>query len=223
MKQLYGHKHFIRCLEVIEEPKSNTFLLVSGSEDETIRLWDLNSLECTKTFLAHAKGVLCLTYLPIQKLMLSGGKDGRLKLWEILKGICIRNLIEDGPEITCLCSMPNMEIFASGDSLSNVHFWRIDKLGNTKFISSCQTEQSKIFALGYAGDGKTFFSGGADKKIKIWAIDELPLVKNVQILSGHEDTVSSIILFDKTMVSGSWDKKIRVWDLRPLLKVPSIP
>jgi len=56
---------------------------LSGSEDATLRLWDLQTGQCLRTFEGHAKTVESVTFSPDGRWALSASEDHTLRLWEL--------------------------------------------------------------------------------------------------------------------------------------------
>ena len=54
-------------------------ILVSGSQDKTVKIWDIKSGKYTHTFEGHQGGVWCLSFFT-PNLILSGSHDGSIKV-----------------------------------------------------------------------------------------------------------------------------------------------
>jgi len=65
----------VRCLYFEE----NT--LFTGSFDNTVKMWDLESLQCTQTLQGHNKGVRCLA-VDHERLVI-GSRDGMVSVWPL--------------------------------------------------------------------------------------------------------------------------------------------
>lgn len=70
---LRGHTDAIRCLNL----KHDSTLLLSGSSDATVRLWDLRQQRCLRTYDSHpSDSVWALDALRSFETFVSGGRDG---------------------------------------------------------------------------------------------------------------------------------------------------
>ena len=56
---------------------------LSGSNDSTLKLWDIKTGKEIRTFFGHSRGVNSVAFSPDGKQALSGSDDGTLKLWDI--------------------------------------------------------------------------------------------------------------------------------------------
>jgi len=57
--------------------------VVSGSWDETLRLWDIETGNCIRVFEGGTGPENCLSFSPDGRYVVSGSKDETLRLWEL--------------------------------------------------------------------------------------------------------------------------------------------
>ena len=57
--------------------------LASGSDDETIRLWDAASGALLRTLAGHTDWVLSVAFSPDGRALASGSWDGTVRLWGV--------------------------------------------------------------------------------------------------------------------------------------------
>jgi len=90
---------------------------VSGSDDRTIKLWDLNTENCLKTILGHSDSVSSLLNLSEMEIA-SCSKDNTIKLWNYLKGDRIKTLTGDTSPVYCIEKLNEIQIVSgSGNSI----------------------------------------------------------------------------------------------------------
>jgi len=58
-------------------------LALSGSEDHTLKLWEVSSGREIRSLTGHSSWVRAVAFSPDGKLALSGSRDSTLKLWEV--------------------------------------------------------------------------------------------------------------------------------------------
>ncbi len=68
-------------------------MIVSGSVDKTVKLWNTNTGECIKTLTGHDDKVNSVNFSSDNKFIVSGSDDKRIKVWNIDTGECIKTLI----------------------------------------------------------------------------------------------------------------------------------
>eukprot|EP00505_MAST-04D_sp_SCG-Rhode-Island_P002202 Stramenopile-MAST_4_protein_2202 len=69
--------------------------IVSGSGDETVKLWSVTSGECVKTFEGHSDRVTYVAMSLDGLYIVSGSYDKTVKLWIVTSGECVFT----GPQI----------------------------------------------------------------------------------------------------------------------------
>jgi WD40 repeat protein len=84
---LQGHTSNVKDLVQI----SNSNLLISSSNDRTIKAWDLTSNECKFTLNGHSSTISALKEIT-PGILASASEDSTIKLWDITNGTLIRTL-----------------------------------------------------------------------------------------------------------------------------------
>jgi len=80
-----SHSNKITSLAILPDGQR----VVSSSSDTTIKLWDLESGKCLRTFEGHADQVMLLA-LTSNRCAVSGSLDETLKLWDLESGECLK-------------------------------------------------------------------------------------------------------------------------------------
>lgn len=81
---LNWHSDSVMCLQI------HGILLVTGSYDATIKLWNLDSGTLVRTFLGHTAGVRALQF--DGNKIVSGSLDQTIKIWNWQTGQCVLTL-----------------------------------------------------------------------------------------------------------------------------------
>lgn len=66
--------------------------MASGSDDRTIKLWDVRTAECIKTLQGHTGRVGAIAFSPDGQLLASPSLDRTIKIGDVAEGKCIRTL-----------------------------------------------------------------------------------------------------------------------------------
>lgn len=194
---LIGHKESVNCLI-----KLNDNCLASGSNDKTIKFWNILTNECTST-LEDGGWVYCLLQLSDKRLC-SGSSDNSIKLWNVDNNTNIAKLTGHTSSVHCLIELKDGRL-ASGSDDSSIRLW--DTIANEcKVIISAQCS---VYCLVIMNDDR-LVSGSYT--IKLWntAKNECTLT-----LTGHQGWVYCLVMLKNgNLASGSVDKTIKVWNIK---------
>jgi len=85
IKTFEGHSRTRYVRSVCFSPDGK--YIASGSEDETIKIWDVNAgflgKKCFKTFTGHTSYVNSVCFSPDGKFLATGSSDNTVKLWDV--------------------------------------------------------------------------------------------------------------------------------------------
>ena len=87
-----GHSNF--CFSCQFSPQGN--LLVSGSFDETVKIWDVRSDECISTLPAHSDPVTSVSLNRDGTCIVSSSHDGLIRIWDVATGECLKTIYAEG-------------------------------------------------------------------------------------------------------------------------------
>lgn len=74
--------------------------MVTGALSGNIRLWDIHSGRCLRTFFGHIEGVWGLAADTLR--VVSGANDGMIKIWDPRAGTCERTFTGHAGPVTCV-------------------------------------------------------------------------------------------------------------------------
>jgi len=61
-------------------------VLVTGSWDKTVKLWDLSTSTCLSTMRGHGSDVMSVSWSPDGARLASGSRDKTVRLWDASTG-----------------------------------------------------------------------------------------------------------------------------------------
>jgi WD40 repeat protein len=137
--------------------KSVAYILipVSGSEDNTLRVWDLETGETKATLLGHTNFVRALAVTLDGRHAVSGSADKTLRLWDLESGQTLRTLEGHTDWIQAVAVTPDGRHVVSGSADSTVRVW---DLKNGKEITTF-TGEYEMWSCAFAPSGETIIAG----------------------------------------------------------------
>ncbi len=209
---LTGHAASVRS--VAFSPDNQT--IVTGSDDNTIKLWHLGSGTLIRTFTPQsgfrrrdATWFTSVVISPDGQTLVSGSLDKSIKLWHMNSGNLIRNINGHSDSIYTIAISQNGQILVSGSRDNTIKVW---DLFTSKLIRTLTGHSDLVHAVVLSPNGQTIVSGSRDNTIKVW---NLLTGKLERTFTGHLDAVRTVAINPdgNILASGSNDNTIHLWDI----------
>jgi len=171
-------------------------ILASGSTDETIRLWNVNTGELLETIEGHTDDVTSIAFSPDGQILASGSTDETIRLWNA--DIMEADITEMEAEV-----LWNLETGAQIEQQTE----------NTEpLLRILEGHEWEVTSVAFSPDGQILASGSYDETIRLWNVNAGTLLRT---LEGHEWEVTSVAFSPdgKTLASGSRDETTRLWNV----------
>jgi COMPASS component SWD3 len=195
-------------------------MLVSGSYDEAVYLWDVRAARVMRSLPAHSDPVGGVDFVRDGTLIVSCSHDGLIRVWDTATGQCLRTLVhEDNASVSSVIFSPNGKYILAWTLDSCIRLWNYIE-GKGKCVKTYQGHVNKQYSLsgafGTYGETETgqeyafIASGDEEGQVVLWDVGS----KNVlQRLEGHTDAVLSVHTHptEKLIVSAGLDRTIRLW------------
>jgi WD40 repeat protein len=212
---LKGHTHSVSGLKDHTHSvwgvalSSNAALGVSGSCENTLRLWDLTTHKCLAVLEGHTKGVSSVALSRDGGRALSGSDDNTLCLWDLKTGHCVAVLGGHTDSVLSVALSSDGARALSGSHDSTLRFW---DLATHKCLAVLEGHTASVRCVALSSDGTRAVSGSSDSTLRLW---DLNTRKRLAVLEGHTGNTSSIALSSDgaRALSGSSDSTLRLWDL----------
>ena len=94
--------------------------IVSGSDDRTVAVWDLQTGARLHELTVHKGWVTSVALSGDGRYIVSGSDDGRMAVWDLRTGARLATLALDGA-ITCLRWHPADRFLVAGDEIGNLY------------------------------------------------------------------------------------------------------
>ncbi|XP_015784337.1 lissencephaly-1 homolog [Tetranychus urticae] len=229
---LCGHRSTIT--RVIFHPVFS--LLVSASEDATIKVWDYETGDYERTLKGHTDSVQDIAFDATGKLLASCSADMAIKLWDFQSYECLRTLHGHDHNVSSVTFMPTGDHIISCSRDKTIKKWEV---ATGYCVRTYAGHRDWVRMVRVNKDGTLIASCSKDHTIIIWntSVNEHKLGTNEHkvVLKDHDHTVECIAWAPESaftivceaagndnsrnnrtgpfLVSGSRDKTIRVWDV----------
>jgi len=207
VKKKFNHDF---CYTASFSPDGKYIASGGGVEDNTVKLWEVESGKEIRTLTGHTDDVFSVHFSPDGKCLASGSWDNTVKLWEVESGKEIRTLTGHTDYVYSVSFSPDGKYIASGSGDNTVKLWEV-KTG--KEIKTLTGHKSGVNSVNFSPDGKYLASGSNDNTVKLWEVDS---GKEIRTLTGHTGDVSSVNFSPdgKYLASGSDDSTVKLWDVK---------
>lgn len=95
VRTLAGHTRGVRAVAITPDGQR----LASGSDDKTVKIWDLASGRIVLDLAGHTAAVTCLAVSPDGQWVASASRDGTLRIWDLNSGIERQSLDHGDDEV----------------------------------------------------------------------------------------------------------------------------
>ncbi|PYQ67178.1 MAG: hypothetical protein DMF53_02210, partial [Acidobacteria bacterium] len=211
LRTLEGHQRTVSS--VAFDPQGET--LASGSDDNTVKLWEARSGKLLHMLKEH--DLFSLAFDPQGEMLASAGAGDTVKLWEVRSGKLLRTL--EGQDIRSVAFDPQGGTLASGSNDTMVKLW---ETRSGKLLRTLEGHQNSVWSVAFDPQGRTLASGSKDHTVKLWEVRNGKLLRT---LEGHTAPVNLVAFSPdgRLLASTSQDHTIRLWSCETWETVGLIP
>ncbi|HEY9820825.1 MAG TPA: serine/threonine-protein kinase [Candidatus Sericytochromatia bacterium] len=182
-------------------------LLASGSDNKTIRLWDLKTGVAIATLTGHSQGVKSVAFSPDGTILGTGSDDRTIKLWNLSDRKEICTLSGHSHAVKSVAFSPNGQILASGSWDKTIKLWDV-RTGLQ--ISSLTGHRLQVASVAFSACSKFLASASFDRTVRLWELSS----GLSSTFEGHAWAVFTVAFSpDGKIATGSDDRTIILWDL----------
>eukprot|EP00371_Babesia_bovis_P001558 XP_001610205.1 WD domain, G-beta repeat containing protein [Babesia bovis T2Bo] len=231
-----NHRHQDTVLSLAYSHSGN--ILVSGSKDEHVFIWDLRTLTVVTKVKLDGLNVACVAIPSVitssstqLKLIATGDnvmKSFDIPLWWLSQGrngstsasVCNNEIVvistsaasavRHRKPINAIAFSPNKKLIASAGSDKIVVIYATD---NLIVKGECHGHRRSVISVAFTAIAKTVVSSSVDMTIKIWNLNDFTCIKTLQ---GHTKAVMKVLLLpnDLQLMSVGMDGLLKIWNIK---------
>ena len=181
-------------------------ILASGSDDQTIILWDLTSGRVVRSIGGSIGGGSSVAFSPDGALLVSA-RGNQLMLWDVVSGEQRQTFAGHTESIKTVAFSPDGTLLASGGYDDTIELWDVAAGAAVRALTG---HTDAIASLTFSPNGTQLASASRDKTIKIWDVGS---GAEVRTLTGHRGAVLSVAFSSRgVLASASEDATVKLWD-----------
>ncbi len=189
----------------------------SGSDDHTIKLWNLSSGQELRTInppnsSSGAAQIKTVALSPDGQILASGGDDKTIKLWHLSPGRANHVLSGHGGTVKSIAFSPDGQTLISGSDDKTVRIWHVPSGELLRTLTGHSEWFTGVKSVAISPKGDVLASSSDDKTIKLWS---LATGENLRTLLGHHGTINGLTFSPdgQTLISSSDDNTLKIWQV----------
>ena len=205
VRTLVGHTSSVRGLVVTPDGR----LVISGSDDGALKVWELESGCELPPLTGHASPVNSVAVTPNGAFVVSASEDGTLEVWEISSGRHVRSFAGHADLVRAVAVTRDGTRIISASEDGTLKEW---ELASGEELRTFTGHALAVNAVVCSSNGRLAISASDDKTLKVWELERGGVLRT---LEGHTGDVTGVAMAPKggVVVSASKDKTLKVWEL----------
>lgn len=211
-----GHEDMVNAVDVVSRGSE---LVVSGSDDGSVGVWDPREKECT-TYFQTEYPVLAVAVDSVGAQVFSGGVEGTISVWDPRRADApLMTLPGHGDAlVTGLRRSPDDQTLASVGADSTVRTWDVRAFGPADralqvYDGSVAGLEQNLLRPAWSADGSKLAAGSSDRTAVVWETHSRRILYK---LAGHLGSVNAVSFspLEPILASASSDRSIILGEIR---------
>ncbi|XP_046544028.1 LOW QUALITY PROTEIN: lissencephaly-1 homolog [Haliotis rubra] len=203
-------------------------VMVSASEDATLKLWDYETGDYERSLKGHTDSVQDISFDSTGNFLASCSADMTIKLWDFKGYECIKTMYGHDHNVSSVCFMPSGDFVVSASRDKTIKMWEV---ATGYCVKTFTGHREWVRMVRVNNDGSLLASCSNDQTVRVW----VTATKECKAeLREHEHVVECITWAPESahpainegagidakkprsgpfLISGSRDKTIKMWDV----------
>mmetsp|Transcript_11644 Transcript_11644/g.43777 ORF Transcript_11644/g.43777 Transcript_11644/m.43777 type:complete len:382 (-) Transcript_11644:164-1309(-) len=218
-----AQKHWITCMELIDQPENSVQMLACGSDDKTVQIYRLDDYSRPfegKLEIKCKSGVYALKSVDRGRKLVAGTHRGECFMYDLVKGEQTLKWKAHEDQVTAF-ELHNNMLVSSAQYDEKIHIWDLRVDNSVKPIGVMAGHTAPVWAL--KQHGNSLFSAGSDGSICKWQWHhyqqyecKFPKMHNGQVVYQLQPVDKNI------MASAGDDLCVRLWDTRHGVQIAKV-
>ena len=181
--------------------------IVTGSWDQTAKLWEAASGREVRKFEGHTAPIWCVAFSPDGQWIVTGSWDQTARLWEVASTRELRKFEGHSAPIRSVAFSPDGQRIVTGSWDQTARVWDV---ATGRPLLTLAGTNGNVGSVAFSPDGQRIVTGLGDSTAKVWEA-----VSGRELLTlKHEHQVRSVAFSPdgQRIVTGSDDPSAKVWD-----------
>jgi len=158
---------------------------LTGADDKTVRLWDVETGRCLHVFEGHTSVVISVAWSANRRHALSGSGDKTVRLWDVETGHCLRVFEGHTDEVWSAAWSADQHYALSGSSDQTVRLWDVE---TGRCLRVLKGHTGLVISVTWSANQRRALASSYDKTARLW---DMETGQYLCVLEGHESGIWS--------------------------------
>ena len=140
---------------------------MSGSNDRSVRVWDVSKGVELRVLEGHTRLVYSVAFSSNDMQIVSGSMDGSVRVWDVSTGVELKVLKGHTRSVNSVAFSSDGTQIVSGSNDNSVRVWDASTGVELKELKG---HTGKVNSVAFSNDGTKVVSGSDDNSVRVWDV-----------------------------------------------------